>query len=161
MKDGFSLNLGCGELQFEHITGYKCINVDIRPLDGVDVVCSVKQLPFEDGYFDRILASDILEHFPLSDTEDLLAEWSRVLKTGGNMKFRTPSLKWVANYYLRTGDAKFVSHHIFGGQGYKENFHYVIFDNVWLTELCSKFNLMAVDYKENHSNFELVVSKNG
>jgi predicted SAM-dependent methyltransferase len=159
VKDGMSLNLGCGELIFEEISGYKCINIDIRQLDGVSIVCDVSNLPFPDEFFDRILASDILEHFPVSETENLLSEWSRVLKVGGNMKFRTPSLRWVAAYYQATGDAKFVSYHIFGGQGYKENFHYVIFDNVWLTELCGKFDMEAISYKENHSNFELVVTK--
>ncbi len=159
MKDGLSLNLGCGEKIFEEIAGYKCINIDIRQLDGVSVVCDVRHLPFSDKSFDRVLASDILEHFPVSETDNLLKDWSRVLKTGGNMKFRTPSLKWVVAHYKSTGDAKFVSYHIFGGQSYKENFHYVIFDNVWLTELCKKFDMEVIDYKENHSNFELVVTK--
>lgn len=160
-KEGHSLNLGCGDKILKDISGYPCINVDIRPLKGVDVVCDVHQLPFEDKYFNRILASDIVEHFPISETEGLLQEWSRVLKVGGNMKFRTPSLKWVANHYLRTGDAKFVSYHIFGGQTYDTNFHYVIFDNEWLSSLCAKFGMETISYRENHSNFEIVVKKEG
>lgn len=154
-----SLNIGCGEQILKNISGFRCINVDIRPLKGVDLTCDVRHLPFDDNYFERILASDIIEHFPLSETENLLQEWSRVLKHGGHMKFRTPSLKWVAHHYLSTGDAKFVSWHIFGGQDYETNFHYVIFDNVWLSSLCQKFGLETIDYKENHSNFELVVKK--
>jgi len=154
-----SLNIGCGAQILKDISGFKCINVDIRPLKGVDIICDVRHLPFPDEYFERILASDIIEHFPLSETENLLKEWSRVLKIGGHMKFRTPSLKWVVNHYKATGDAKFVSYHIFGGQDYDTNFHYVIFDNVWLSSLCDKFGLTTIDYKENHSNFELVVVK--
>ena len=77
------------------------------------------------------------------------------------MKIRTPSLKWVVNYYSRTGDAKFVSYHIFGGQDYPENFHYVIFDNVWLSRLCAQFKMTVIDYKEDYSNFILVVKKHG
>jgi len=161
MKGGKSLNIGCGDVILKDIAGYQCINVDIRPLDGVDYVCDVKELPFENEEFDRVLASDIIEHFPKSETESLIQEWSRVLKVGGNMKFRTPSLKWVAHHYLETGDAEFVSWHIFGGQDYDTNFHYVIFDNVWLSKICEKFNLKTIDYKENHSNFELVVKKMG
>jgi predicted SAM-dependent methyltransferase len=154
-----SLNIGCGDQILKDISGFKCINIDIRPLDGVDIICDVKRLPFSDDCFERILASDIIEHFPLSETEKLLKEWARVLKPSGHIKFRTPSLKWVARHYLATGDAKFVSWHIFGGQDYDTNFHYVIFDNVWLSSLCSKFGLETIDYKENHSNFELVLSK--
>ena len=154
-----SLNVGCGDKILKDISGFKCINVDVRALEGVDIICDVKHLPFSDERFERILASDIIEHFPVSETENLLEEWSRVLKLGGHMKFRTPSLKWVTDYYKATGDAKFVSYHIFGGQGYETNFHYVIFDNVWLSALCDKFGLKTTDYRENHSNFELVVVK--
>lgn len=154
-----SLNIGCGAQILKDIAGFKCINVDIRPLKGVDIVCDVRYLPFPDKSFERILASDIIEHFPLSETENLLKEWSRVLKIDGHVKFRTPSLKWVTNHYKATCDAKFVSWHIFGGQDYDTNFHYVIFDNVWLSSLCDKFGLTTIDYKENHSNFELVVVK--
>lgn len=154
-----SLNIGCGAQILKDISGFKCINVDIRQLKGVDIICDVSHLPFPDECFERILASDIIEHFPLAETENLLKEWSRVLKIGGHMKFRTPSLKWAVNYYRATGNAEFVSYHIFGGQDYNTNFHYVIFDNVWLSSLCDKFGLTTVDYKENYSNFELVVVK--
>ena len=154
-----SLNIGCGAQILKDISGFKCINVDIRQLKGVDIICDVSHLPFPDECFERILASDIIEHFPLTETENLLKEWSRVLKIGGHMKFRTPSLKWAVNYYRATGNAEFVSYHIFGGQDYNTNFHYVIFDNVWLSSLCDKFGLTTVDYKENYSNFELVVVK--
>ena len=154
-----SLNIGCGSEILRDISGFKCINVDIRSLKGVDVVCDVKHLPFPDECFERVLASDIIEHFPLSETEKLLKEWTRVLKTGGHIKFRTPSLKWVVNHYNATGDAKFVSWHIFGGQDYETNFHYVIFDKGWLEKMCNKFSLVTVDYRENNSNFELVMNK--
>ena len=156
---GFSLNIGCGDKILKSISGYKCINVDIRPLKDVDVVCDVRYLPFKDEFFERILASDVIEHFPISETDELLKEWSRVLKIGGHIKFRTPSLKWVANTYLQTRDAKFISWHIFGGQDYDTNFHYVIFDDKWLSSLCAKHNLYTIDYKEVHSNFELVCEK--
>ena len=156
---GLALNIGCGDMILKDINDFPCINVDIRPLKGVDVVCDVKKLPFPDAHFDRILASDIIEHFPISETESLLAEWSRVLKIEGHMKFRTPNLKWVAQTYLKTGNAKFMSWHVFGGQDYPTNFHYVIFDRDWLNSLCVKFGLQEIDYKEIYSNLELVVKK--
>jgi predicted SAM-dependent methyltransferase len=156
---GLSLNIGCGDKILKNINNFPCINVDVRALEGVDVVCDVRELPFEDEIFDRILASDIIEHFPFSETKNLLREWARVLKKGGHIKFRTPSLKWVAAYYAKYGDAKFVSHHIFGGQDYDTNFHYVIFDNKWLSTLCKSFGLTTIDYKEDYSNFILVAKK--
>lgn len=156
---GLALNIGCGDKIFKNIGPYPCINVDIRNLDGIDLICDVKSLPFSNESFDRVLASDIIEHFPIADTNDLLREWVRVLKVDGNMKFRTPSLKWASTEYLRTGDAKFVSWHLYGGQDYPSNFHYVIFDREWLLSLCKEFNLHEIDYKEVGSNMELVVKK--
>jgi predicted SAM-dependent methyltransferase len=158
---GIALNIGCGDNIINDISGHSCINVDIRHLLGVQSVCDVKNLPFKDGCFDRILASDIIEHFPISETESVLAEWIRVLKIEGHIKFRTPDLRWISSEYLRKGDAKFMSWHIFGGQEYSKNFHYVVFDREWLSLLCAKFNLYEVSYKEVWSNFELVMVKKG
>ena len=156
---GLSLNIGCGDKPLEAISGHKCINVDIRPLNKVDIVCDVRHLPFKSDQFERILASDIIEHFPESETDNLLNEWSRVLKIGGHMKIRTPSLKWVVDYYTQRKDAKFVSYHIFGGQDYPGNFHYVIFDKGWLSSMCANHGLRTIEYNEVHSNFIIVVVK--
>jgi len=156
---GIALNIGCGEKTVESISGHKCINVDIRALEKIDVRCNVKNLPFKNESFERISASDIIEHFPLSDTEKLLAEWARVLAIGGHMKIKTPSLKWMVACYLQKKDAKFVSYHIFGGQTYSENFHYVIFDQKWLSSICDKYGLKTIEYREIYSNFEIVVVK--
>ena len=76
----WALNLGCGDKPLDSISGYKCINIDLRKLYKINVVGNVLSLPFKDASFDRILASDILEHFPISKTTLLLIEWARVLR---------------------------------------------------------------------------------
>jgi len=161
-----SLNLGSGDKPMKSLNGHECVNVDIRDMSGhekyegaIFIQCDVGRLPFNDNSFVAILASDIIEHFPKTETKNVIKEWSRVLKIGGLMMFRTPDLRWMAKTYLQSEDAEFVSYHIFGGQGYKENFHYVIFDRKWLTDICSEFGLVVTDYKENHSNFELTCEK--
>lgn len=45
-------------------------------------------LPFEDDCFDRLIASNVLEHIPFP--EKALAEWSRVLKDGGVLSISLP-----------------------------------------------------------------------
>ena len=157
-----TLNLGCGERTFkEYPEGYICINYDERPdLSEITTIGDVKRLPFTDKCFDYVLASDIIEHFPISFTERLLREWCRVLVPGGIIEFRTPNLKWCAQHYLLTGDASFVSYHIFGGQDYAGNFHFVIFDRKWLKELLTKHNLFEISYEENGSNFIMKARKN-
>lgn len=152
--DGYTLNLGCGDKILDQCPpGYKCINIDFRPLEGVDVVSDVRSLPFKDQYFDYIIASDIIEHFPLSELGNLINEWYRVLKFNGIIKVRTPNLKFLTNHYSRYNDASFVSNHIFGGQDYEGNFHYIIFDRLWLGTIFHQFGMREVDYKEEGTNF--------
>ena len=164
----YSLNVGCGHRPMDEVNKHRCINVDIRPLQHDDLYkdrrylflqCDVRNLPFPDDFFEAVLASDIVEHFPISITDNLISEWSRVLKPGGKILFRTPNLKWAAEIYLSGRNAEFVSYHIFGGQDYKENFHYVMFDKEWLESICNKYGLTTVKYKEIHSNFELIMRK--
>lgn len=163
---GISLNIGSGERPTKTLNGHSCINVDMRDMSNHEkykeadfIQCDVRTLPFEDNCFEVILASDIIEHFPANETTSILMEWARVLKPDGLLMFRTPDLEWMARRYLAEGDAKFISYHIFGGQNYDGNFHYVIFDKKWLEQLCNQVGLVLVNYKRNHSNFEMTVKK--
>lgn len=166
-----TLNIGSGDRTYETYPDkdHKCINIDERSgLDKVDVVGDVRNLPFPDENFDYILASDIIEHFPKTDTAALLQEWRRVLKLGGYIEFRTPDLEWMVNEYLRVKDwsglkfgetpylpAEWVSYHIFGDQQYSGNFHYVIFDVKWLSHVCQENGLRPIKHKSAQSNFIL------
>ena len=49
------------------------------------------QLPFADGEFDRVVASEVLEHIP--DDESAIAELVRVLRPGGTMAVTVP--RWL------------------------------------------------------------------
>ncbi|MDQ1362089.1 MAG: hypothetical protein QOJ44_2466 [Acidimicrobiaceae bacterium] len=46
------------------------------------------RLPFEDGAFDRVIASEVLEHIP--DDHVAIAELARVLRPGGSMAITVP-----------------------------------------------------------------------
>jgi SAM-dependent methyltransferase len=46
------------------------------------------KLPFADGSFDRVIASEVLEHIP--DDESAMAELARVLRPGGTMAVTVP-----------------------------------------------------------------------
>ncbi len=155
-----SLNIGSGDRTYdEYPEGFHCINLDKR-LDWkvVDVSANARLLPFKDEVFDYILASDILEHFPFRYTKGLLLEWSRVLKSDGVIEIRTPNLAWVREMYDGK-NAQFISYHIFGGQDYQGNFHYVIFDRKWLAKICNSIGLAEVSYSAMDSNFTMKVGK--
>lgn len=50
----------------------------------------VQNLPYEDKYFDIVLAGEIIEH--IYDTDFFLAEIARVLKPGGYLLLSTPNV---------------------------------------------------------------------
>jgi predicted SAM-dependent methyltransferase len=156
-----TLNLGCGLRTYvEYPKQYKCINYDQREdLPNVDIVGDVTDLSmYGDETFDYLLASDILEHFPIARTTDILAEWRRVLKPGGSLEIRVPNLAVICERYT-SGKAPNISWLLYGGQDYPGNFHYVCFDRVWLSDLCSQVNLAPQEYREEGNNFILLVKK--
>jgi SAM-dependent methyltransferase len=53
-----------------------------RRLDATD------RLPFSDGAFDALVCIDAINHLP--DRPRIIAEWSRLLKTGGRLVFTDP-----------------------------------------------------------------------
>ncbi|MFA6308030.1 MAG: class I SAM-dependent methyltransferase [Patescibacteria group bacterium] len=79
------LNLGAGE---DSKDGY--ISIDWNELTKPDVVHDLNKLPypFEDNYFDEILASHILEH--LDKPFEVMKELHRILKPSGKLIIKVP-----------------------------------------------------------------------
>ena len=156
-----TLNLGCGNRVYdEYPQGYFCVNMDERAsLTTVDVVGDVTNLElFNAGEFDYILASDILEHFPISRTASILTEWVRVLATGGLIEFRVPNLAEICKQY-NGSNARHISWLLYGGQDYSGNFHYVCFDKTSLISICEELGLVFSNYEEEGTNFILTMTK--
>lgn len=157
----YTLNIGCGERTFkEYPEGYKCINIDERDLSNVDKVMDVRKLEFFNEYFDYILASDIIEHFPIFKTEDILTEWKRVLKINGIIEFRMPNLKEICKKYIN-GDhgAKYTSWLLYGGQSYSGNYHYVCFERDWFKSIIESLGFKEIEYMDEGNNFIMKVQR--
>lgn len=104
------LNLGCGN---DYRQGY--VNVDLRTDCETDLVSDVTKLPYEDGEVDEILALDLLEHFPVFRTLDILSEWRRVLKLGGLLAIKVPNLEELSKALLARARPDMVVRNIYGG----------------------------------------------
>ena len=93
------LNLGCGD---KILPGY--VNVDVvesragmRP----DVICDLHDLaPFSDASADEVLSVHVVEHFWRWEVRDILREWVRVLKPGGQMIIECPNLLSACRTFL-------------------------------------------------------------
>ena len=65
---------------------------EIKPVEEpVTLEADAMALPFADGHFDRVIASEILEHIP--DDDGAISELIRVLKPGGTLAVTVP--RWL------------------------------------------------------------------
>ena len=91
---GPRLHVGSGS---QHLEGW--INLDLRPLPGVDAVVDVTRgLAFKDA--EAVFAEHFLEHLAADHALDFLAEVQRILRPEGRIRLSTPNLDWVwATHY--------------------------------------------------------------
>lgn len=89
------LNLGSSN---RLLPGY--VNADLLPEHKPDVICSVDKLDFaQDGAYDLVRASHVLEHFTVADCKRVIEEWKRVIRPGGYLVVCCPDyirLSWRA-----------------------------------------------------------------
>lgn len=131
------LNIGCG---YDKRAGY--LNVDIDPN------CMPDLLLGEDGdlgalpkqYFEEILARDVLEHFPRSESLRNLLIWNKHLQMDGKLRVVTSDILSVAT--KMTENMTYANHHgwtlcLFGNQKQPGDFHLTGFTEIVLEVLLS------------------------
>lgn len=124
------LDAGAGELRFKDFCSHlDYISQDFGQYEGqgdgsglqqgtwdtkkIDLICDIVSIPEEDGSFDAILCTEVLEHIP--DPTDALDEFSRLLKPGGTLILTAPfsSLVHFAPYHYCTGFSRYwYEHHL-------------------------------------------------
>jgi len=83
------LDAGAGDCPFRSWFNH-CVYTaqDMRPSASIAVVCQIYSLPFDTGFFDAVLCTEVLEH--LTWPEEAIAELSRVLKPNGTLCLTAP-----------------------------------------------------------------------
>lgn len=124
------LHLGCGE---KHIEGFT--NVDVRKLNGVDLVDDIKKLnSFEKESIDLIYASHVLEHIGRREYVSVLSRWYDLLKVGGKLRIAVPDFEKVVEHYNENKNLHVLRGFLYGGQTYEQNYHYCTWDFNTLSE---------------------------
>jgi predicted SAM-dependent methyltransferase len=135
------LHLGCGKIDHP---GF--INIDAIPRRHVHYAQPVDNLRrFGDGSVDFIYACHVLEHFSHLRVPAVLAEWRRVLKSGGRLCLSVPDFDLLCTIYRENGnDMRVIQNALLGGQEYPYNFHRVAFNFDYLTGLLQQSGFARV-----------------
>lgn len=126
LEKTLKLNLGgMGEGFLDgKIPGY--LTVDLR--DGADIVADCSNLSFaEDKSVESIYASNILEHWAMDRTVEVLREWRRVLIPGGKLYVSVPNFDVAVQLYQKAGLTQWLRYHLWGDQKHPLNYHYTCF----------------------------------
>ncbi|MNW40489.1 hypothetical protein D3C74_176040 [compost metagenome] len=152
------VNLGCG-----HIPKEDYLNVDMRELDGVDIIADVRKVPFETESIDELYLAHVIEHFTEVDMEAyILPYWHSLLKPGGKITIICPNWNAMLDEYAK-GKVSFevLKEITFGSQEYEGNQHYNMFSPQSLTKLLDKIgfkNVRTVDeYRINGLCIEMEI----
>ncbi|WDA37870.1 class I SAM-dependent methyltransferase [Sphingobium sp. YC-XJ3] len=147
-KQTRKINIGCG---YDKRPGY--LNVDMDPACQPDVLLADNDFSrFGNAAFDEVLAHDVLEHIPRSQTTSALLEWADILAMGGVLRFQTSSILGLADLLRsRHGWAEHdgLSSCLFGNQKHPGDFHYTGF-----TETTLSVHLLTAGFQP--STFDLV-----
>jgi ubiquinone/menaquinone biosynthesis C-methylase UbiE len=127
-------------------------HLDVVGYTHIEIVCDFGKIPLDDGAADELFLGNVVEHIPMWRHDEVLREWSRVLKTGGLVSGRTPNADSVMRRYAR-GDndmtIKSVIYSLFGSGSDDLNQHYMTFSKDTLIELMGRYGFAQFDFSES------------
>lgn len=109
------------------------LQTDTWDVGGIDIVSDISSIPVEDGSYDYILCTEVLEHIPYPDMA--IKEFSRILKKGGRLILTSP----------------------FGSQTHFAPYHfYTGFNIYWYREVFKHHGLEILEFERNGNYFDFV-----
>lgn len=126
MAERIRLDIGAGHKREEGWTTLD--NATKRALDGAtvaefkpDIECDITKIPLPDNYADEVRAIHVIEHFWAWEALDVLKEWIRVLKPGGEIALECPCLDKVLQLaQVPDCPPQYVHWALYGDPKYKE-----------------------------------------
>jgi hypothetical protein len=93
-----------------------------------------------------VVAQDVLEHLPRTSTVEVLKEWSRLLREGGLLHLRVPSVIDLAEMMKKPEHQEIAQQELFvqclfGTQAYTEDTHFTTFTEPLLRHYLAEASL--------------------
>lgn len=87
-----------------------------------------RRLPYPDEEFEHVFSSNLLEHFPATETTAVLTEWARVLKPDGLLELIVPdALGILRDYFSGRDQWPMCQERLLGSMDYDGNQHFTAF----------------------------------
>jgi predicted SAM-dependent methyltransferase len=133
--------------------------LDIDNLPGVDIVDDIRFLhKIQDQSCDIIYASHVLEHVGRNEFESVIKLWNKKLKLKGVLRLAVPDFEKATAWYLQTKKIADILGLVSGGQKNEFDFHKMIFDRKFLTDVlhnCGFSDVREWDWrKTEHANYD-------
>ena len=145
------LDLGCGSFTVEALQKEgKVIRVDARKEVGPDYCCDLRQLPFDNNFADIVYSSHVLEHFTRLECPEILEEFLRVLKPGGELRIVVPNIAWAIKEIEKDPDwfngdqEKHILNVLYGAQTNPLDRHFNGFTPARIESIFAKFHLRNI-----------------
>ena len=94
-QSSVNIYIGCGDDRRE---GF--MHCDIRPLEGVDIVCNAWDLSNNIMHVDQIYSRHMLEHLTAAEAFAALNDWYNTLSNGGSIYLVVPNLDFHIKQWL-------------------------------------------------------------
>ncbi len=85
------LNVGCGRQVIDGIVNIDVVRSPNAKRDP-ELLCEMTAIPLPDGCADEVMAIHVLEHFYRWQVDEVITEWKRLLKSGGQLTLEMPDL---------------------------------------------------------------------
>jgi len=118
----------------------KIVTFDIREEVKPSVVCDLRSIPVPEQIFDIVYSSHTLEHFGINNVQQILKEWVRILKVGGELRLAVPNLRHVGYRLAMDRIIGTDLWTLYGEQDYPKNFHAMGFTPNTLKALVESLN---------------------
>lgn len=95
-------DIGCGGEQpyFGSPEQVKIVRFDANEKLEPDYRCDIRHLPVDDQSFDIVHARHVMEHFGRDELMNVVKEWTRILRVGGEFRISVPNLMYALRKIL-------------------------------------------------------------